>query len=54
MKSFCNEILILSSVVHPNLVKLHGYCIDPKGLLLVYEYWSTISMGQRAYVEKGP
>lgn len=37
-KAFCNEILILSSLQHPNLVKLHGYCSDPKGLLLVYDY----------------
>ncbi|KAK9277457.1 hypothetical protein L1049_007001 [Liquidambar formosana] len=37
-KSFCNEILILSSLDHPNLVKLHGYCSDPRGLLLVYDY----------------
>ncbi|EPS60026.1 hypothetical protein M569_14776 [Genlisea aurea] len=36
--SFCNEILILSSLRHPNLVKLHGYCCDPRGLLLVYDY----------------
>ncbi|XP_047318639.1 LEAF RUST 10 DISEASE-RESISTANCE LOCUS RECEPTOR-LIKE PROTEIN KINASE-like 1.5 [Impatiens glandulifera] len=38
MKSFCNEILILSSISHSNLVKLHGYCSDPRGLLLVHEY----------------
>ncbi|XP_030499810.2 LEAF RUST 10 DISEASE-RESISTANCE LOCUS RECEPTOR-LIKE PROTEIN KINASE-like 1.5 [Cannabis sativa] len=37
-KSFCNEILIPSSIDHPNLVKLHGYCSDPRGLLLVYDY----------------
>ncbi|CAK7332793.1 unnamed protein product [Dovyalis caffra] len=37
-KSFCNEILILSSIKHSNLVKLHGYCSDPRGLLLVYDY----------------
>ena len=37
-KSFCNEILILSSIDHPNLVKLHGYCSDPKGLILIYDY----------------
>ncbi|XP_050373478.1 LEAF RUST 10 DISEASE-RESISTANCE LOCUS RECEPTOR-LIKE PROTEIN KINASE-like 1.5 [Argentina anserina] len=37
-KAFCNEILILSSIDHPNLVKLHGYCSDPRGLLLVYDY----------------
>ncbi|GMH27615.1 hypothetical protein Nepgr_029458 [Nepenthes gracilis] len=37
-KSFCNEILIFSTINHPNLVKLHGYCSDPRGLLLVYDY----------------
>ncbi|KAJ4961734.1 hypothetical protein NE237_021644 [Protea cynaroides] len=37
-KAFCNEILILSSIEHPNLVKLHGYCSDPRGLVLVYDY----------------
>lgn len=37
-KSFCNEILILSSITHPNLVKLHGFCSDPRGLLLVFDY----------------
>lgn len=37
-QSFCNEILILSSIQHPSLVKLHGYCSDPRGLLLVYDY----------------
>lgn len=37
-KSFCNEILILSSINHPHLVKLHGYCSDPRGLILVYDY----------------
>ncbi|KAJ0982809.1 hypothetical protein J5N97_011064 [Dioscorea zingiberensis] len=36
--AFCNEIFILSSVKHPNLVRLHGYCCDPRGLLLVYDY----------------
>ncbi|KAF9605256.1 hypothetical protein IFM89_015148 [Coptis chinensis] len=37
-KAFCNEILILSSIEHQNLVKLHGYCSDSRGLLLVYDY----------------
>ncbi|KAF5746667.1 serine/threonine-protein kinase [Tripterygium wilfordii] len=37
-KSFCNEILILSSINHQNLVRLHGYCSDARGLLLVYDY----------------
>ncbi|XP_068648548.1 LEAF RUST 10 DISEASE-RESISTANCEUS RECEPTOR-LIKE PROTEIN KINASE-like 1.5 [Aristolochia californica] len=37
-KPFSNEVLILSSIDHPNLVKLHGYCCDRRGLLLVYDY----------------
>ncbi|KAK1313028.1 putative serine/threonine-protein kinase [Acorus calamus] len=37
-RSFCNEIMILSSIDHPNLVKLHGYCCDRRGLVLVYDY----------------
>ncbi|XP_068653247.1 LEAF RUST 10 DISEASE-RESISTANCEUS RECEPTOR-LIKE PROTEIN KINASE-like 1.5 [Aristolochia californica] len=37
-KPFSNEVLILSSIGHQNLVKLHGYCCDRRGLLLVYDY----------------
>lgn len=40
-KSFCNEILILSTIDHPSLVKLHGYCSDTRGLILVYDYVSN-------------
>ncbi|CAN1170253.1 LEAF RUST 10 DISEASE-RESISTANCE LOCUS RECEPTOR-LIKE PROTEIN KINASE-like 1.5 [Linum perenne] len=38
VKSFFNEILIISSIDHLNLMKLHGYCSDPRGLLLVHDY----------------
>ncbi|GAV67471.1 Pkinase domain-containing protein [Cephalotus follicularis] len=48
-KSFCNEILILSSIDHPNLVKLHGYCSDPRGLLLVYDYVSNGTLAQHLH-----
>ncbi|KAL5209020.1 hypothetical protein ABZP36_004643 [Zizania latifolia] len=37
-KSFCNEVLILSALRHPNLVRLHGFCADPRALLLVYDF----------------
>ncbi|CAH1417163.1 unnamed protein product [Lactuca virosa] len=51
-KSFCNEILILSSLNHPNLVKLHGYCSDPRGLLLVYEYVPNGTLSDHLHVHK--
>ncbi|KAK9090600.1 hypothetical protein Sjap_023777 [Stephania japonica] len=52
-KSFCNEILILSSMDHPNLVKLHGYCSDPRGLLLVYDYVPNGSLADHLHGSKG-
>ncbi|XVF44140.1 hypothetical protein PTKIN_Ptkin02bG0097000 [Pterospermum kingtungense] len=48
-KFFCNEILILSSINHPNLVKLHGYCSDPRGLLLVYDYVPNGTLAQHLH-----
>ncbi|GAB2214124.1 hypothetical protein Drorol1_Dr00018462 [Drosera rotundifolia] len=38
LKSFNNEITIMSSISHPNLVPLLGYCTDPRGLFLVYDF----------------
>ena len=37
-REFLNEIGMISCVQHPNLVKLHGCCIEGEQLLLVYEY----------------
>ncbi|XP_062212720.1 LEAF RUST 10 DISEASE-RESISTANCE LOCUS RECEPTOR-LIKE PROTEIN KINASE-like 1.5 [Phragmites australis] len=37
-KSFCNEVLILSALRHPHLVRLNGFCADPRALLLVYDF----------------
>ena len=37
-REFVNEIGMISALQHPNLVKLHGYCIEGKQLFLVYEY----------------
>ncbi|KAH7852337.1 hypothetical protein Vadar_023626 [Vaccinium darrowii] len=33
-KAFCNEILILSSINDPNMVKIHGYCPDLRALFI--------------------
>ncbi|OVA12027.1 Protein kinase domain [Macleaya cordata] len=52
-KAFCNEILILSSIDHPNLVKLHGYCSDPRGLLLVYDYVPNGTLADHLHGSKG-
>ncbi|WOK99367.1 LEAF RUST 10 DISEASE-RESISTANCE LOCUS RECEPTOR-LIKE PROTEIN KINASE-like [Canna indica] len=53
-KSFCNEILILSSLRHPNLVRLHGYCCDPRGLLLVYDYVPNGTLADHLHGSRGP
>jgi serine/threonine protein kinase len=31
-------VLILSALRHPHLVRLHGFCADPRALLLVYDF----------------
>lgn len=51
-KSFCNEILILSSLDHPNLVKLHGYCSDPRGLLLVYDFFPNGTLADHLHKQR--
>lgn len=37
-REFLVEVLILSLLGHPNLVKLIGYCADGDQRVLVYEY----------------
>ncbi|KAI4980548.1 hypothetical protein ZWY2020_021033 [Hordeum vulgare] len=37
-KSFCNEVVILSALCQPHLVRLHDFCADPPALLLVYDF----------------
>ncbi|KAK4421131.1 putative LRR receptor-like serine/threonine-protein kinase RFK1 [Sesamum alatum] len=46
-REFLNEIGMISCLQHPNLVKLHGCCIEGDQLLLVYEYMENNSL---AYV----
>ncbi|KAL8511718.1 hypothetical protein ACS0TY_018229 [Phlomoides rotata] len=43
-REFLNEIGMISCVQHPNLVKLHGCCIEGDQLLLVYEYMENNSL----------
>lgn len=37
-REFVNELGMISSLQHPNLVKLYGCCFEKKQLILVYEY----------------
>lgn len=45
-REFVNEIGMISSLQHPNLVKLHGCCTQGKELLLVYEYMENNSLAR--------
>ena len=42
-----NEIKLLSSVTHPNLVRLLGCCIDSGEKILVYEYMPNGTLAQQ-------
>ncbi|KAK6142300.1 hypothetical protein DH2020_022648 [Rehmannia glutinosa] len=37
-REFVNEIGMISALQHPNLVKLHGCCVEGNQLMLIYEY----------------
>lgn len=43
-REFLNEIAMISCLQHPNLVKLHGCCVEGDQLLLVYEYMENNSL----------
>ncbi|EXB54098.1 putative LRR receptor-like serine/threonine-protein kinase [Morus notabilis] len=45
-REFVNEIGMISALQHPNLVRLHGCCIEGKQLLLVYEYMENNSLAR--------
>ncbi|PON54668.1 Mitogen-activated protein kinase kinase kinase [Parasponia andersonii] len=51
-REFINEIGMISALQHPNLVKLHGCCIEGKQLLLVYEYMENNSLAHSLF--EGP
>lgn len=48
-REFVNEIGTISALQHPNLVKLHGCCIEGKHLLLVYEYMENNSLAHSLF-----
>ncbi|KAL2577204.1 hypothetical protein AAZX31_16G129400 [Glycine max] len=48
-----NEIRLLSSVSHPNLVRLLGCCIEGGEQILVYEYMPNGTLSQHLQRERG-
>ncbi|XVF17785.1 hypothetical protein REPUB_Repub10bG0153600 [Reevesia pubescens] len=48
-----NEIKLLSSVSHPNLVRLLGCCIEEGEPILVYEYMPNGTLSQHLQRERG-
>ncbi|KAG8067607.1 hypothetical protein GUJ93_ZPchr0005g14251 [Zizania palustris] len=46
---FVTEVETISAVQHRNLVKLHGFCIDGKTPLLVYEYLENGSLDRALF-----
>ncbi|XP_060185138.1 probable LRR receptor-like serine/threonine-protein kinase RFK1 [Lycium barbarum] len=48
-REFLNEIGMISCLQHPNLVNLHGCCIEGTELLLVYEYLENNSLARALF-----
>ncbi|KAJ6886115.1 LRR receptor-like serine/threonine-protein kinase RFK1 isoform X3 [Populus alba x Populus x berolinensis] len=48
-REFLNEMGMISCLQHPNLVKLHGCCIESDQLLLVYEYMENNSLARALF-----
>ncbi|KAL2343249.1 hypothetical protein Fmac_004534 [Flemingia macrophylla] len=48
-REFLNEIGMISCLQHPNLVKLHGCCMEGDQLILVYEYMENNSLARALF-----
>ncbi|KAK1400084.1 putative LRR receptor-like serine/threonine-protein kinase [Heracleum sosnowskyi] len=48
-REFLNEIGMISSLSHSNLVRLHGCCVEHKQLLLVYEFMENNSLARALF-----
>ncbi|XP_010255034.1 PREDICTED: wall-associated receptor kinase-like 14 [Nelumbo nucifera] len=53
MEQVMNEIKLLSSVSHPNLVRLLGCCIERGEQILVYEFMPNGTLSQHLQRERG-
>ncbi|XP_076948607.1 putative LRR receptor-like serine/threonine-protein kinase At1g07650 [Bidens hawaiensis] len=48
-REFVNEIGMIASIQHPNVVRLHGCCVERNQLLLVYEYMENNSLAHALF-----
>ncbi|XP_022015833.1 probable leucine-rich repeat receptor-like serine/threonine-protein kinase At3g14840 isoform X7 [Helianthus annuus] len=48
-REFVNEIGMIASIQHPNVVRLHGCCVERNQLLLVYEYMANNSLAHALF-----
>ncbi|PIA55556.1 hypothetical protein AQUCO_00700095v1 [Aquilegia coerulea] len=53
IESIMNEIKLISSVNHPNLVHLLGFCLEKGEQVLVYEFMPNGTLSQHLQREKG-
>ncbi|KAL5987198.1 Wall-associated receptor kinase-like 14 [Asimina triloba] len=53
MEQVMNEIKLISSVSHPNLVRLLGFCIEKGEQILVYEFMPSGTLAQHLQRERG-
>nr|DAD32597.1 TPA_asm: hypothetical protein HUJ06_011448 [Nelumbo nucifera] len=53
MKSFRNEIQVLTEIRHRNIVKFHGFCCHQQHSFLVYEYLERGSLANMLSSEEG-
>ncbi|CAN1351709.1 Probable LRR receptor-like serine/threonine-protein kinase At1g07650 [Linum perenne] len=52
-REFVTEVGMISGLQHPNLVKLHGCCVEGNQLILIYEYMENNCLS-RALFAKDP
>ncbi|KAI3498631.1 hypothetical protein L1887_34408 [Cichorium endivia] len=48
-REFVNEVGLITSIQHPNVVRLHGCCAESSHLLLVYEYLENNSLAHALF-----